>query len=122
MVGVPKEKESKTFNVQCFEKLTPNARMWQTTTEKNRANHILGYATEQTMMHDELDNRCRIDQWNDLMRTKEIVAVTIDFLSWCNTFNEKNTRSIFSQFDQLFGLKHAYSNTHLFPYDCLYLF
>lgn len=125
IVGVPKEREFKSKNARFYCKLTPQMRLYQTSSENNIAKTIFPYVKNQSMTMTEEQLRRRLI---DISRPKitdddsKYIAIIVDFSAWCTSFRAELANPVFKMLDDLFGLKGVYTYTHHFPIESTLIF
>nr|QEM39171.1 RNA-dependent RNA polymerase [Guadeloupe mosquito mononega-like virus] len=119
-VECQKECELKGVSGRAFTKQTPPRRLVQTTMEHNIATQIFPYVPEQSMTDSEIKNAQRIlHQVDSMQRTS--IFVSLDLKKWCLNWRHEVVEGTGRMYDELFGLKTLYKNSHLFFVGCLVL-
>lgn len=119
-VECQKECELKGVSGRAFTKQTPPRRLIQTTMEHNIATQIFPYVPEQSMTDSEIKNAQRIlHQVDSMQRTS--IFVSLDLKKWCLNWRHEVVEGTGRMYDELFGLKTLYKNSHLFFVGCLVL-
>ncbi|ASA47413.1 RdRp [Culex mononega-like virus 2] len=107
-----KECELKIDSGRAFTKQTADQRLIQTCMEANIANNIFPLVPQQSMVDGEIRNTKRImSQVKDLLGPSEFLS--IDFQKWCLNWRHASVVGIGEMYDELFGLKRLYRDSHL---------
>lgn len=112
-----KELEKKELTGRAFNKQTANQRYFQVTLEHNIAESIFRFVPEQSMTDGEvaIANR-HMDQIREMGGTS--VLINLDLTKWCLNQRVANTYLIGRMYDELFGRRGIYENSHDFFVDC----
>lgn len=124
-VGVhPKERELKIF-ARLFGLLTIEKRLYVVLTEAMLADQIFDYFPEITMTFNAVTLQTRIHRNTKLLSSKKdgiTIIVNLDFNKWNSYMREEETKSIFKDFDHLFGMENVFTRTHeMFSQSLMYL-
>ncbi|KAK9877807.1 hypothetical protein WA026_019487 [Henosepilachna vigintioctopunctata] len=125
IVAVAKEREQKRDAARWYAKMTPEMRLYQTSTESNLAKEIFPYLPHQTMTLNEEQLLRLLLRMTSPKRTScsdEFRYIVIDFANWCTNHRHELTAPTFRQIDNLFGFRNIYFFTQLFPIQSLLLF
>ncbi|QNS17450.1 RNA-dependent RNA polymerase [Serbia mononega-like virus 1] len=108
-----KECEMKVECGRAFTKQTPPQRLIQTVMELNIADGIFPYVPQQSMIDGEIRNTRRIlDQVKLLQEGCHFIS--LDLKKWCLFQRHESTSFMGEMYDELFGFKQLYKNSHLF--------
>lgn len=115
-----KECELKGVSGRAFTKQTPPRRLIQVTAEHNIATQIFPYVPEQSMTDPEIKNCRRIlQQVSSLQRTS--LFFSLDLKKWCLNWRHEVVEMTGRMYDELFGMRTFFRNSHLFFVGCLVL-
>lgn len=107
-----KECELKIDSGRAFTKQTSDQRLIQTCMEANIASSVFPFVPQQSMVDGEIRNTKRVlSQVKDLMGQSEFLS--IDFQKWCLNWRHITVVGIGEVYDELFGFKSLYRDSHL---------
>lgn len=108
-----KECELKVESGRAFTKQTPPQRLIQTVLELNVAEGIFPYVPQQSMVDGEIRNTRRILEQVKMLQSGS-QFVSLDLKKWCLFQRHESTSFIGEMYDELFGFKQLYTQSHLF--------
>lgn len=116
-VECQKECELQSDSGRAFTKQTPAQRLIQTSMEHNIATFVFPLVPEQSMVDSEIKNVFRnLQQVKHLQH--EAQFINLDMKKWCLYQRHASNHFIGKIYDELFGLKTLFKNSHLFFTGC----
>lgn len=116
-VECQKECELKAESGRAFTKQTPNQRLIQVSMEHNIAEKIFPLVPEQSMIDSEIKNvRRHLQQVKNMQGSAQFI--NLDLKKWCLHQRHSSNEFLGRIYDELFGMKTLFTNSHLFFNGC----